>query len=218
MHLTQREQERMMIHVAADVARKRRTRGLKLNYPEAIAILTAEILEWARDGKTVAEIMTLGESVLGADDVMDGIAAMIHEVQVEATFPDGTKLVTVHDPIPQQSAASSAMKKPGEYLLETEPIEANVGRKTIKLMVRQTGDRPIQVGSHYHFFEVNDALDFDRAAARGMRLNIPAGTSVRFEPGEEKEVPLVEFGGDRVVLGHKGKGGQVTTNQVRANQ
>jgi urease subunit gamma len=99
MHLTLREQERLMIHVAADVARRRQARGLKLNYPEALAILTAEILEWARDGKTVAEIMTLGAGVLGADDVMEGIAAMIREVQVEATFPDGTKLVTVHDPI-----------------------------------------------------------------------------------------------------------------------
>jgi urease subunit gamma len=99
MHLTAREQERLMIYVAADVARKRRARGLKLNYPEAIAILTAEILEWARDGKTVAEIMTLGETVLEAGDVMEGIPDMIHEVQVEATFPDGTKLVTVHDPI-----------------------------------------------------------------------------------------------------------------------
>lgn len=99
MHLTPREQERLLIHVAADVARRRRDRGLKLNYPEAIAILTAEILEWARDGKTVAEIMTLGAGILTAADVMPGIAGMIHEVQVEATFPDGTKLVTVHDPI-----------------------------------------------------------------------------------------------------------------------
>ena len=99
MHLTLREQERLMIHVAADVARRRRDRGLKLNYPEALAILTAEILEWARDGRTVAEIMTLGATVLSTADVMEGIAEMIHEVQVEATFPDGTKLVTVHDPI-----------------------------------------------------------------------------------------------------------------------
>jgi len=99
MHLTLREQERLMIYVAADVARKRQARGLKLNYPEALAILTAEILEWARDGKTVAEIMSLGANVLRVTDVMDGIAPMIHEVQVEATFPDGTKLVTVHDPI-----------------------------------------------------------------------------------------------------------------------
>ncbi len=99
MHLTPREQERLLIYVAADVARKRRARGLALNYPEAIAILTADILEWARDGKPVAEIMTLGTRILSSADVMPGIAEMIHEVQVEATFPDGTKLVTIHDPI-----------------------------------------------------------------------------------------------------------------------
>jgi urease subunit gamma len=99
MHLTNREQERLLIFVAADVARKRRARGLQLNYPEALAIITADILEWARDGKTVSEIMTLGARILTRRDVMSGIAGMIHEVQVEATFPDGTKLVTVHDPI-----------------------------------------------------------------------------------------------------------------------
>jgi urease subunit gamma len=99
VHLTNREQERLMIHVAADVARKRRGRGLMLNYPEARAILTADILEWARDGRTVAEIMSLGGKLLARNDVMPGVAEMIHEVQVEATFPDGTKLVTVHDPI-----------------------------------------------------------------------------------------------------------------------
>jgi urease subunit beta len=103
--------------------------------------------------------------------------------------------------------------KPGEYLLETAPIEANVGRKTAKLVVRQTGDRPVQVGSHYHFFEVNNALDFDRQAARGMHLNIPAGTSVRFEPGEEKEVRLVEFAGEQLVLGHLGLGGKKEPNR-----
>jgi urease subunit beta len=95
---------------------------------------------------------------------------------------------------------------PGEYFLETTPIEANVGRKTARVVVRHTGDRPVQVGSHYHFFEVNDALAFDRPVARGMRLNIPAGTSVRFEPGEEKQVLLVEIAGERLVMGHKGRG------------
>jgi len=99
MHLTPREQEKLLIYVAAEVARKRQARGLKLNYPEAIAIITAEIVEMARDGKSVAEIMTLGAAILKRDDVMDGIPEMVHEVQVEATFPDGTKLVTVHDPI-----------------------------------------------------------------------------------------------------------------------
>jgi len=99
MHLTQREQEKLLVYVAAELARKRQARGLKLNYPEAIAILTAEILEAARDGKSVAEIMTFGATLLKRQEVMDGVAEMIHEVQVEATFPDGTKLVTLHDPI-----------------------------------------------------------------------------------------------------------------------
>jgi urease subunit gamma len=99
MHLTPREQEKLLIFVAAEVARKRQTRGLKLNHPEAIAIISAEILEAARDGKSVAEIMTFGATILKREDVMDGVAEMIHDVQVEATFPDGTKLVTVHDPI-----------------------------------------------------------------------------------------------------------------------
>ena len=96
--------------------------------------------------------------------------------------------------------------KPGEYFLASDPVQANIGRKTTELVVRHKGDRPVQVGSHYHFFEVNDALEFDRAAARGMRLNIPAGTSVRFEPGEEKQVRLVAFGGQKTILGHKGRG------------
>jgi urease subunit gamma len=99
MHLTQREQEKLMIYTASELARKRQARGLKLNYPEAMAILSAEIMEAARDGQSVANIMTYGTTILSRDDVMDGVAEMIHEVQVEATFPDGTKLVTVHDPI-----------------------------------------------------------------------------------------------------------------------
>jgi urease subunit gamma len=99
LHLTPREQEKLLIVVAADLARRRQARGLKLNYPEAIAILSAEMIEAARDGKSVAEIMTFGQSILKADDLMDGVAEMLHEVQVEATFPDGTKLVTVHDPV-----------------------------------------------------------------------------------------------------------------------
>jgi urease subunit gamma len=99
MYLTPREQEKLMIVVAADLARKRQARGLKLNYPEAVAIISAEIMESARDGKSVAEVMTLGGAILGRDKVMDGVAEMVTEVQVEATFPDGTKLVTIHDPI-----------------------------------------------------------------------------------------------------------------------
>jgi urease subunit gamma/beta len=196
MHLTPHEQEKLLIFVAAQLARARQARGLKLNYPEAMAILTAEIMEGARDRRSVADLMAYGKQILAAEDVMDGVAEMIHEVQVEATFPDGTKLVTVHQPIP--SGGESA---PGAYLLADEPIEANEGRETIQIYVRNRGDRPVQVGSHFHFFEVNKALDFDRRAAFGKRLNVPAGTAVRFEPGEEKHVELVVLGGDRVVHG-----------------
>ncbi|MET8555330.1 urease subunit gamma [Streptomyces sp. NPDC004959] len=99
MHLTPHEQERLLIHVAADVARRRRERGLRLNHPEAVALITAHLLEGARDGRSVAELMASGREVLTRADVMDGIPELIHEVQVEATFPDGTKLVTVHEPI-----------------------------------------------------------------------------------------------------------------------
>ncbi|MFF2331478.1 MULTISPECIES: urease subunit gamma [unclassified Streptomyces] len=99
MQLTPHEQERLLIHVAADVAQKRRDRGLRLNHPEAVALITAHLLEGARDGRTVSELMASGRSVLSREDVMDGVPEMIHDVQVEATFPDGTKLVTVHEPI-----------------------------------------------------------------------------------------------------------------------
>jgi len=200
MHLTPREQDKLLVYLAAQLARARQARGLKLNHPEAVAILSHEIVEGARDGRSVAELMAFGKRILGAADVLPGVAAMIDEVQVEATFPDGTKLVTVHQPIPSGDEAPV----PGEYLLADGPIVANVGRETAELTVRNTGDRPIQIGSHAHFFEVNRALAFDRAAAFGRRLNVPAGTAVRFEPGEERSVPLVALGGSREVYGLSG--------------
>ena len=99
MHLTPREQEKLLVFVAAELAKKRRARGLKLNYPEAVALITAELLEAARDGRSVVEIMSFGATILKREDLMEGVPEMLHEVQVEATFPDGTKLVTVHDPV-----------------------------------------------------------------------------------------------------------------------
>lgn len=199
MQLTPREQDKLLIYLAAQVARARQARGLKLNYPEAIAILSAEIVEGARDGRTVAELMSFGKQVLRAEDVMPGVAEMIAEIQVEATFPDGTKLVTVHQPIPVTGES-----RPGEVLLADEPVTANVGRATVVISVQNSGDRPIQVGSHAHFFEVNPALRFDRAAAWGKHLAIPSGTAVRFEPGQERDVTLVTFGGAREVHGLRG--------------
>lgn len=181
-----------MIYLAGMLAKERKARGLKLNYPEAIAYISAELLERARDGHTVTELMSEGTKMLGADDVMDGVPELIEEIQLEATFPDGTKLVTVHHPIP-----SNHHLAPGEVIVEEGEIELNVGKDTAQIMVTNTADRPIQVGSHFHFFEVNKALEFERVRAYGMRLDISAGTAVRFEPGETKKVSLVEIGGTR---------------------
>lgn len=204
MHLTPREQEKLLIAVAGDLARRRRERGLKLNHPEAIALITSELLEGARDGRSVADLMSAGTTILTEDDVMDGVAGMIPTIQVEATFPDGTKLVTVHQPIRGGASASAeAGAQPGEIILNDAPITINEGRRTITIQVKNIGDRPVQVGSHYHFAEVNSALQFDRDRAVGFRLDIPAGTAARFEPGDAREVNLVAYGGERAVYGFR---------------
>ena len=200
MNLTPREKDKLLVAMAAVVARRRLERGVKLNHPEAVALITDFVVEGARDGRSVADLMEAGAHVVTADQVMDGIAAMIHDIQVEATFPDGTKLVTVHHPI---RGADDALI-PGEVLAEPGDIVMNVGRETITLEVANSGDRPIQVGSHYHFFETNPALKFERAKARGFRLDIPAGTATRFEPGQSREVRLVALAGKRVIYGFRG--------------
>jgi urease subunit gamma/beta len=200
MHLSVKETERLLLFMAAELARKRRARGLKLNYPEARALIADEILEGARDGRTVAELMELGASVLTTDDVQPGVATLVGMLQVEGMFPDGQKLVTIHEPI-REGRAPVEGPAPGEIVPAEGEIELSPGRPTTRLIVTNTGDRPVQVGSHFHFFEVNRALRFDREQAFGMHLDIPAGTAVRFEPGDEKEVDLVAFGGDREVQG-----------------
>ena len=193
MHLTPREQERLMLHAAGLLARERKEQGLRLNYPEAIAYITAALLELAREGHSVTELMQRGRQLLTAEDVMDGVPEMIGEIQLEATFPDGTKLVTVHEPIIPNNRLI-----PGELLIGDGEITLNAGKDTITLQVVNTADRPIQVGSHFHFFVVNQALAFDRRAAFGYRPDIPAGNAVRFEPGEIRTVQLVMIGGNRI--------------------
>ena len=199
MRLTPKETDKLMLYLAGTLAKERKDRGLKLNYPEAIAYISSELLELARDGHSVTELMSMGAKMLTSEDVMDGVPEMIHEIQLEATFPDGTKLVTVHQPITGNGAV-----KPGEILTEEGEIELNAGKDKAQITVTNTADRPIQVGSHFHFFEVNKALEFNRNLAYGMRLDIPAGTAVRFEPGESKRVELVEIGGTREGYGLNG--------------
>lgn len=220
MLLTPTEMERLTIYTAAEIARKRRARGLKLNHPEAIAIIADEILEGGRDGRSVAELISHGSTILTTDDVLPGVADLMPVIQVEPTFPDGTKLVTVHDPIrPGKDKVEAADRvRPGEIITPEGSIEINAGRRTCSLKAINTGDRPVQVGSHYHFFETNRALDFDRAASFGMHLDIPAGTAVRFEPGESKQVDLVEFGGTGEVFGLNALTMGTTRNDARKDE
>jgi urease subunit gamma/beta len=221
MHLTPRDLDKLALHAAGSLAQKRLARGTRLNYPEAIALIATQLLEWIRDGKSVAELMDVGRRLLGRAEVMDGVPEMIAEVQVEGTFPDGTKLVTVHHPIALEHGdlalalygsflpvpdralfARSAQESPlpGELFVQPGTILLNPGRRVATMQVKNTGDRPIQVGSHYPFDETNAALAFDRPSAHGMRLDIPAGTAVRFEPGDEKTVNLVATGSNLAAI------------------
>ena len=238
MHLSPRELDKLTLHAAGSLAQKRLARGVRLNHPEAVALIATVLLEFIRDGRNVAELMDLGRKLLGRNQVMPGVPEMIYDVQVEGTFPDGSKLVTVHHPIasengdlalalygsflpvPKLSAFTTttdsvlprplgggedrgegAFSEPGACVPLDGEIEINAGRASIALPVTNLGDRPIQVGSHYHFIETNASLRFDRAKAYGRRLDIPAGTAVRFEPGETKTVKLVEIAGKKVIRG-----------------
>lgn len=211
VHLSPRDIDKLILHGAGFLAQKRLARGLRLNYPEAVALVASQLLELVRDGHSVAELMDLGRQMLGRAQVLPGVASMIHEVQIEGTFADGTKLVTVHEPISRmQGDLELALRGsflpmpkafpdvndddvPGELRVKPGSIALNDGRDVIDVRVKNHGDRPIQVGSHYPFDRTNRALDFDRAKAKGRRLDIPAGTAVRFEPGDEKTVRLVSI-------------------------
>lgn len=200
MLLTPREKDKLLLAMAAQVARNRLSRGVKLNYPEAVALISDFVVEGARDGRSVSELMQAGGHVLTAEQCMDGIPEMIHDIQVEATFPDGTKLVTVHHPIRGKASA----EVPGAVTTPPGEIVFNEGAPRTLLTVSNVGDRPIQVGSHYHFYEVNPGLTFEREKARGQRLDIAPGTAVRFEPGVTREVVLVPLSGGRTVYGFRG--------------
>jgi urease subunit gamma/beta len=224
MHLTPRELDKLTLHQAGFLAQKRLARGLRLNHPEAIALIATQLLELIRDGHRVAELMDVGRKMLGRRQVLSGVPELVSEVQVEGTFPDGTKLVTVHHPIAAEDGdlalalygsflpvpglavfgTSSEGPVPGSIDVARGEIEINVGRRAISLAVTNMADRPIQVGSHYHFIESNPFLRFDRQKAYGCRLDIPAGMAVRFEPGEAKTVQLVPIAGNQVIRGGNG--------------
>jgi urease subunit gamma/beta len=221
VHLSPRDIDKLLLHNAGFLAQKRLARGVRLNYPESVALIATQILEFIRDGRSVAELMNLGKQFLGHRQVMPGVPAMVVEVQVEGTFPDGTKLVTVHHPISAESGnlelalygsflpiphaqmfiVDEQQSAPGLCEPSGGHIILNEGRETVTLQVTNLGDRPIQVGSHYHFVETNSSLKFDRDAAYGKRLDIPAGTATRFEPGDTKSVVLVDIAGNKIIRG-----------------
>jgi urease subunit gamma/beta len=221
VHLSPRDIEKLMLHNAGFLAQKRLARGRRLNYPESVALIASQILEFIRDGRSVSDLMDLGRHLLGRRQALPGVPEMVIEVQVEGTFPDGTKLVTVHHPITAEDGDmalalhgsflpvpelavftdAEADGAPGAYTVAPGEIELNAGRASIEIEVTNLGDRPVQVGSHYHFIETNASLKFDRGKAYGKRLDIPAGAAVRFEPGDTKTIRLVDIAGEKVIRG-----------------
>lgn len=225
MHLAPRERDKLVLVQVGLLAQRRLARGLRLNHPEAVGLIALVMLELIRDGRhSVAQLMSLGRTLLGRRQVLPGVAELIPSVQVEGTFPDGTKLVTIHHPLAADDgnlalalhgsflpvpdltvfAASDGdhiESEPGEVMTVNGELTLNAGRESVTMSVTNLGDRPIQVGSHYHFIETNPYLRFDRARAYGLRLDIPAGTAVRFEPGESKIVQLVAIAGLRIIRG-----------------
>ncbi len=191
MHLTPKELERLTIFTVAEMARRRRARGVKLNLPETIALLSDEMMEAARDGHSFDEVVALGMSLLDQSEVMDGVPALLDVLQLEPQFEDGTKLVTLRYPL---GAPAGGV---GDVRFAPGWIALNEGRERRSVTVRNPSPYPIQVTSHLHFATANPALEFDRAAAQGMRLDVPAGGSVRWEPGETRTVTLTRFGGPR---------------------
>jgi urease subunit gamma/beta len=200
MRLTPTDRDRLLIFTAAELARARRARGLKLNVPEATALIADTVCEAARDGRRLMEAAALGASVLTAADVLPGVADIVREVKVEAMFDDGTRMVVVRNPFGDEAGMGD--EAPGAVLAAQRDAVAPEG--LVWLTVENTSDVPVSITSHFHFFEVNPRLRFDRAAAYGMRLAIPAGAAHRFEPGVPTEAPLVPIGGARVAIGFAG--------------
>ena len=201
MRLIPREEERLLIFAAAELARRHRAAGLPLNHPETVALICDTMLEAARAGSTYEEVEAAGRGALRPDEVMDGVATLVDEVRLEVLLGDGLRLIVLVAPL----GGATDELKPGEIRLAADgPIELLPDRERRTLAVRNGSTRVVRVSSHYPFERVNPRLEFDRGAAAGFRLDIPAGASVRWAPGEVREVGLVRYGGRRVAAGHGG--------------
>jgi urease subunit gamma/beta len=204
MNLTPTELDRLTIFSAAELARRHRSLGIKLSHPEAVALITDEVMTAARRDMPYDEIRDMAGRLISTDDVMPGVAEMIPLIYIEAAFAEGTKVVAVFEPIRPGSLAVTDAIVPGEIITPDEDIRIFDGLSVTTVEVINTADRDIQVRSHTHFFEANRALKFDRAAAWGMKIDSPSGAGIRFEPGIPKMVDLVPIGGTRTVLGQSG--------------
>jgi urease subunit gamma/beta len=199
MRLTAWEEERLLLFSAAELARRRRARGLRLNAPEAIAVICDAMLEAARDDGTLADVESAGRSALGSDDVIAGVRELVDEVRLEVLLADGTRLVVLEDPLGGRNPMPA--RGPGAIVARRELAAPATGdaapdRERRTIVVRNESLRAVRVSSHMPFDRVNRRLAFDRTAAAGFRLDIPAGRSVRWAPGEEQTVDLVRFGGE----------------------
>jgi urease subunit gamma/beta len=200
VNLTPTEIERLTLFSAAELARRNLREGILLSHPEAVALLADEVMLAARKNMAYDEVIDRAAALLRAGQCEPGVPDMVRIVTVDAPFPDGTKLVTLIDPI----TPGANDIRPGEILVGDEPVELFAGAPRISLTVVNRGDRDIQVRSQSHFFETNPALEFDRRAAWGHKLDIASGAGVRFEPGIPVEVQLVPIAGARVIHGFSG--------------
>lgn len=200
MNLTPTEIERLVVFNAAELARRNLREAVPLSHPEAVAFLVDEVMLAARKNMAYDEVIDHAAALLRADQCEPGVPDMVRIVALDAPFPDGTKLVTLIDPItPGENDI-----RPGEIIVGDEPVQLFPGVPRISLTVVNRGDRDIQVRSQSHFFETNPALEFDRRAAWGHKLDIASGAGVRFEPGIPVEVAMVPISGDRVIHGFSG--------------
>jgi len=193
MRLLPREESRLQVFLAAELARRRRARGLRLAQAEAIALISDEVMEAARDGLPYAEVEQRGYEILAPADVLEETVRLVTHIELEALFADGYRLIVLHDPIARDAPPAESCALPPEWLDGSVPLH-----------VANEGDGPVALTSHFHVFEVNRELRFDRRAAWGMRLAVTAGAKVVLEPGIERELRLVPIEGERVVRGHGG--------------
>lgn len=204
LNATPTELERLTIFTAAEFARRNRTLGIRLSHPEAVALITDEVMLAARRDLPYDEIRDMAGRILTSDDVISGVSAMVPLIMVECAFREGHKLLAVFDPIGPGGKPLTDEMVPGEVVSPDEELQILAHLASLSLEVLNTGDRDVQVRSHTHFFEVNRKLQFDRAKAWGMKLDVVAGAGARFEPGIPKLVKLIPIDGNRIVLGQGG--------------